>query len=247
MGRTDSKTNSGRRARSAGGWFPRSKRQWLKVGTMLVLVLFLVPTFLTVVYSIVPPISTLMIGRWAQLLWVDRQWEPLENISPNLVKAVITSEDARFCDHNGVDWSALQKQVEVLSEGEAPRGASTLTMQTAKNLFLWNGRSYLRKGLELPLAVLLDSILTKRRIMEIYLNVAEWGEGIFGAEAAAQAWFGKPAKDLNATEAARLATALPNPLERNPAKPSAGHRKLSATNVARVRKAGPIFSCVLDG
>ncbi|MBO0347070.1 monofunctional biosynthetic peptidoglycan transglycosylase [Roseibium sp. CAU 1637] len=226
---------------------PSSKGGWAKLSAFVLALIVAAPIFLTIVYSIVPPISTLMVGRWAQLLWVDRQWEPLENISPNLVKAVITSEDARFCEHDGVDWRALQKQVEVLSEGEAPRGASTLTMQTAKNLFLWNGRSYVRKGLELPLALVLDGILTKRRMMEIYLNVAEWGEGIFGAEAAAQAWFGKPAKDLTRTEAARLATALPDPLGRNPAKPSPGHRKLSATNVARVAQAGPIFSCVLDG
>ena len=92
---------------------------------------------------------------------------------------------------------------------------------------------------------MIDGILTKRRIMEIYLNIAEWGEGIFGAEAAAQAWFGKSAKDLTRVEAARLATALPNPLGRNPAKPSSGHRKLAATNLARIKSAGPIFNCVL--
>lgn len=224
---------------------PRGRKGWPGFLGRLALGLVLLPIILTLFYSVIPPISTLMVGRWAQLLWVDRQWRSLDEISPALVQAVITSEDARFCEHGGVDWTALRKQMELLGDGEAPRGASTLTMQTAKNLFLWNGRSYLRKGLELPLAVMLDALLTKRRIMEIYLNVAEWGEGIFGAEAAAQAWFGKPAKDLTRTEAARLATALPNPHERNPAKPSAGHRKLSATNVARVRQAGPIFSCVL--
>ncbi|MCV0427656.1 MAG: transglycosylase domain-containing protein, partial [Roseibium sp.] len=105
--------------------------------------------------------------------------------------------------------------------------------------------SYLRKGLELPLALMLDAILSKKRILEIYLNIAEWGEGIFGAEAAAQAWFGKHAKDLTRTEAARLATALPNPRGRNPANPSSGHRRLAGTNHARVNGAGPIFGCVL--
>lgn len=211
----------------------------------LLLVLILLPPVLTILYSVVPPVSTLMLARYVQFLWVDRQWVPLEDISPNLIRAVITSEDSGFCENNGVEWDALQDQVEALSEGEKPRGASTITMQTAKNLFLWGERSYIRKALELPLALMLDAILSKRRILEIYLNIAEWGEGIFGAEAAAQAWFGKKAKDLTGTEAARLATALPNPLGRNPAKPGPGHRRLSATNLARVKVAGPIFSCVL--
>jgi len=225
-------------------WLDKASwRRWVIRGALVILLL---PPFLTVVYAVVPPVSTLMLARYAQLLWVDRQWRSLEEISPHLVRSVITSEDSGYCDHGGVDWSALQKQVDVLlSEGEAPRGASTLTMQTAKNLYLWGGRSYLRKGLELPLALMIDGILTKRRIMEIYLNIAEWGEGIFGAEAASQAWFGKPAKDLTRTQAARLATALPNPLGRNPAKPSQGHRKLSSTNLSRVKGAGPIFGCVL--
>ncbi len=219
-------------------------RKWV---IRLVLFLVLLPPLLTVVYAVVPPVSTLMLSRYVQFLWVDRQWKPIEQISPNLVRSVITSEDSDFCNHNGVDWGALEKQIDTLiSEGERPRGASTLTMQTAKNLYLWGGRSYIRKGLELPLAVVIDGILTKRRIMEIYLNIAEWGEGIFGAEAAAQAWFGKPAKDLTRAEAARLATALPNPLRRNPARPSSGHRKLAATNLARVKSAAPIFDCVLD-
>lgn len=224
-----------------------SLRFWRKLVIRLLILAIVLPVILTVLYSVVPPISTLMIGRYAQLLWVDRQWRPLEDISPHLVRSVITSEDSGFCTHGGVEWEALQKQVDVLlNEGESPRGASTLTMQTAKNLFLWGDRSYVRKALEIPLAVLLDAVLTKRRIMEIYLNIAEWGEGIFGAEAAAQAWYGVPAKDLSREQAARLATALPNPLGRNPAKPSSGHRKLAATNLSRVNGAGPIFGCVLD-
>lgn len=211
----------------------------------LLLVLVLLPPVLTVIYSVVPPVSTLMIARYVQFLWVDRQWVSLDEISPNLVRSVITSEDSGFCTNDGVEWDALQDQVEALSEGERPRGASTITMQTAKNLYLWGDRSYVRKALELPLALMIDAILSKKRVLEIYLNIAEWGEGIFGAEAAAQAWFGKSAKDLTRTEAARLATALPNPLGRNPARPSAGHRRLAATNIARVRSAGPIFGCVL--
>jgi len=227
----------------------RKKRSiWQRVRRrllQLLLVLILLPPVLTVIYSVVPPVSTLMLSRYIQFLWVDRQWVSIEQISPNLIRSVVTSEDSGFCTNDGVEWEALQDQVEALSEGERPRGASTITMQTAKNLFLWGERSYVRKVLELPLALMLDAILTKKRVLEIYLNIAEWGEGIFGAEAAAQAWFGKPAKDLTRTEAARLATALPNPIGRNPANPSAGHRRLAATNLARVRSSGPIFGCVL--
>jgi len=238
---TGGRPGSGQSSRGKRGFWSRLRRRlW-----QLLLIVLLLPPVLTIVYSVVPPVSTLMLGRYVQFLWVDRQWVPLEEISPNLIRSVITSEDSGFCSNHGVEWDALQDQVEALSEGEKPRGASTITMQTAKNLFLWGDRSYIRKGLELPLALMLDAILTKKRVLEIYLNIAEWGEGVFGAEAAAQAWFGKPAKDLTRTEAARLATALPNPLGRNPAKPSGGHRRLAATNLARVKGAGPIFGCVL--
>lgn len=245
MARARSATGKG----AAGGAKPGGKRTlWQRIRRrilQLLLILILLPPVLTIIYSVVPPVSTLMLARYVQFLWVDRQWVSLEEISPNLIKSVITSEDSGFCSNDGVEWDALQDQVEALSEGERPRGASTITMQTAKNLYLWGERSYIRKALELPLALMLDAILSKKRVLEIYLNIAEWGEGIFGAEAAAQAWFGKAAKDLSRVEAARLATALPNPLGRNPAKPSAGHRRLAATNLARVRSAGPIFGCVL--
>nr|WP_319384710.1 monofunctional biosynthetic peptidoglycan transglycosylase [uncultured Roseibium sp.] len=236
-----SSKGSSRDTRKKRSFWQRIRRRLLQ----LLLVVILLPPVLTIVYSVVPPVSTLMLARYVQFLWVDRQWVALEEISPNLIRSVVTSEDSGFCTNDGVEWEALQDQVEALSEGERPRGASTITMQTAKNLFLWGERSYVRKALELPLALMLDAILTKRRVLEIYLNIAEWGEGIFGAEAAAQAWFGKPAKNLTRTEAARLATALPNPLGRNPANPSAGHRRLAATNLARVRSSGPIFGCVL--
>jgi monofunctional biosynthetic peptidoglycan transglycosylase len=232
------------RAKSANvfGGLLRSLRKWM---IRIILLLIILPPVLTVIYSVVPPVSTLMVGRYVQFLWVDRQWVSLQDISPNLIKSVITSEDSGFCENDGVEWDALQDQVEALTDGERPRGASTITMQTAKNLFLWGDRSYVRKALEIPLALMLDAILSKKRVLEIYLNIAEWGEGIFGAEAAAQAWFGKAAKDLTRVEAARLATALPNPLGRNSAKPTPGHRRLAATNLARVNAAGPIFGCVL--
>ncbi|WP_240539854.1 monofunctional biosynthetic peptidoglycan transglycosylase [Salinarimonas soli] len=197
---------------------------------------------LSLLYLVVTPPSTLMLGRWATLAPVDRRVVPLSAISEHLPRAVISSEDARFCRHRGVDWDALQ---EVLDDEEGPsRGASTISMQTAKNLFLWPGRSYIRKGLEIPVALWIDLVWSKRRMMEIYLNVAEWGEGIFGAEAAAQAYFRKSARDLSRREAALLAAALPNPKQRNPARPSAGHRRIADRVMARAAASGPVTGCL---
>lgn len=219
----------------------RRIRRWLLRG---LIALLLLPPVLTLLYAVVPPVSTLMLGRYLQGLWVERDYVPLSAISPHLVRSVIASEDARFCQHNGIDWEALDRQIEALNEGERPRGASTITMQIAKNLFLWNDRDYVRKALELPLALMLDAMLTKRRLIEIYLNIAEWGEGVFGAEAAARAWFGKPASELTRTEAARLATALPNPLARNPARPRPGHDRLARVNRGRAAAIDPHLGCL---
>ncbi len=219
----------------------RRIRRWLQRG---LIALLLLPPVLTLLYAVVPPVSTLMLGRYLQGLWVERDYVPLSAISPHLVRSVIASEDARFCQHNGIDWEALDRQIEALNEGERPRGASTITMQIAKNLFLWNDRDYVRKALELPLALMLDAMLTKRRLIEIYLNIAEWGEGVFGAEAAARAWFGKPASELTRTEAARLATALPNPLARNPARPRPGHDRLARVNRGRAAAIDPHLGCL---
>ncbi|RZK97679.1 MAG: monofunctional biosynthetic peptidoglycan transglycosylase, partial [Methylobacterium sp.] len=149
---------------------------------------------LALVYSALTPPSTLMLGRWLTLQSVDRQAVGLDAISPYLVQAVIASEDQRYCLHNGVDWGALR---DVVDDEEGPsRGASTISMQTVKNVFLWPGRSVIRKALEIPLAVVADTLWGKPRTLEIYLNIAEWGEGVFGAEAAARRWFGKPARAL---------------------------------------------------
>lgn len=199
---------------------------------------------LSLLYAVVTPVSTLMLGRWLTGQAVERTSAPLDAISPHLPLAVIASEDSRFCDHGGVDWDAIRTVVEEADEDGPARGASTIPMQTAKNLFLWPSRSYIRKGLELPLALFIDLAWSKRRMMEIYLNVAEWGEGIFGAEAAAQAYFRKPAKDLTRREAALLAKALPNPLRRNPARPSAGLRRLADRIVGQIDTAGPLTACL---
>src|SRR3954471_20440666 len=171
---------------------------------------------LSLLYLAVTPPSTLMLARWVTGRAVQRIVVPLTAISPFLPAAVIASEDARFCQHHGVDWDALSDVVDDMGDGGPARGASTITMQTAKNAFLWSSRSYIRKAIEIPLALYLDLVWGKRRTMEIYLNVAEWGQGIFGAEAAARHHFGKSARELTRREAALLATALPNPILRDP-------------------------------
>jgi monofunctional glycosyltransferase len=168
----------------------------------------------------------------------------LNEVAPALPLAVMASEDGRFCLHGGVDWAALREVVENADDEGPSRGASTVSMQTAKNLFLWPGRSYIRKGLELPIALWLDLVWSKRRMMENYLNIAEWGEGIFGAEAAARRYFGKPARELSRREAALLATALPNPILRNPARPSPRHRALASRILARMDGTGPLAGCL---
>lgn len=206
--------------------------------------LIALPVVLTLLYAFVPPYSTLMMYRSVTGAPVWREWQPLTNISRDLQYSVVISEDGTFCMNDGVDWTAVQTQVAKLLDGKRPRGASTITMQLAKNLFLWNGRDYVRKGLEVPLALLLDGMLSKRRLLEIYLNVAEWGPGIYGVEAASQTFFGKSSGELTAVEASLLATALPNPIVRNPAKPSSGHRKLAGINRSRVQVAGAMLDCI---
>jgi len=176
--------------------------------------------------TVVRPRSTLMLGRLVSGQSVDQRWLPLSAVSPYLASAVILSEDGQFCRHHGVDWGSL-RGVMKRGHGSPSRGASTITMQVAKNLFLWPGRSYIRKGIEIPLALVLDAVWTKKRILEYYLNIAEWGEGVFGAEAAAERDFRIGADALTLRQAALLATALPNPIVRNPAHPSRGHRALA--------------------
>jgi monofunctional glycosyltransferase len=197
-----------------------------------VLVIVFAVLALGIAYRFVTPVSTLMLARWATLQPVERVAMPLDGIAASLSMAVIVSEDAQFCTHSGVDWDALREVLD--NEDEPSRGASTIAMQTAKNLFLWPDRSYVRKALELPIALYIDLIWGKRRIMEVYLNIAEWGDGVFGAEAAARRHFGKTARQLTRGEAALLAAALPNPRLRNPARPSARHRLLANRLLARM-------------
>jgi monofunctional glycosyltransferase len=182
--------------------------------------------------------STLMLARWVTREPVTREWRPLERISPHLVHAVIGAEDQRFCLHRGVDFEALK---EVMEDEEGPsRGASTITMQTAKNVYLWHGQSYVRKAIEIPLALVIDTLWGKRRVMEVYLNVAEWGEGLYGAEAAAQRYFKVSAANLTQAQAARLVAALPNPIARSPATPNRFVRRVTG----RMADGAALAGCV---
>lgn len=165
-----------------------------------------------------PPATMLMLGRVLERyregkhpLLPRRQPIPLSHISPHLRRAVLAAEDARFYQHRGFDFHEIARALEARDRGKPLRGASTISQQTAKNLFLWEGRSWLRKGLEAYLTVLLETFLEKDRLLEVYLNLAEWGDGFFGAEMAAQTYFRKPAAELSRAEAARLAAILPNP------------------------------------
>lgn len=191
-----------------------------------------------------PPGSTLMFGQKITGTRVIQRWVPFERISPQLVRAVVVSEDGRFCRHWGIDPKEIVAAIERARNG-IPRGASTITMQVAKNLFLWPSKSYLRKALEVPLTLAIEALWPKRRIIEVYLNIAEWAPGIFGAEAAARHHFGKAAASLSRREAALLAVALPNPLERNAGKPGAGMQRLGRLIERRIANSPEAVGCLL--
>jgi len=206
----------------------------------------IVPLVLTLIYCLpfVHPVSTLMLADLATLRGYERQWTPLEEAGRNVIHSVMMSEDGQFCSHRGIDLGELKAAINEALSGERTRGASTIPMQTVKNLYLWPGRSFLRKAIEAPLAIYLDAVMPKHRIMEIYLNIAEWGPGIYGVEAAAQHYFGRPSRDLSRREAALLAVTLPNPSERNPAQPSAALRRLASVVEARAQRAGGYVGCL---
>jgi monofunctional biosynthetic peptidoglycan transglycosylase len=215
---------------------PKRKPHWVRRSLIaLVLLLFVVPPVLTVIYRVVPPpITILMMERLAQGQGLDKQWRGLSDISPALPQAVIAAEDARFCEHHGFDFEAIRKAA--LHNQRRPgkvRGGSTISQQTAKNVFLWPSRDYVRKGLEAWFTVLEEAIWGKRRILETYLNVVEWGPGTYGAEAAARRYFHKDAADLTPAEAARLAAILPDPLKWKAANPGPYVQRRSAKIGAR--------------
>lgn len=177
-----------------------------------VLGLFILIHVYALLLRLVPvPGTMLMMQRSLSGENISKDWTRLEDISPYLAYAVIGAEDSRFCQHHGIDFKAIEKVLEEREKTGRKRGGSTISQQTAKNVFLWNGGGWIRKLPETWMTLVIDTLWGKRRVMEVYLNVAEWGDGIFGAEAAAQARFGKSAKNLSVREAALLAAVLPSP------------------------------------
>lgn len=211
-----------------------------------VLVAVLAPYLITPFYAFGQPVSTVMLWRRINGERVVRSWVSLAYVDPDLVKAVIVAEDGRFCSHYGLDFAQIQDAIQDADSLEDVRGGSTITQQVAKNLFLWQGRSWLRKALEAPLALWIDLVLSKRRILELYLNVAEWGpNGEFGVEAGAERAFGRPAHRLGRTQAALLAAMLPNPHDRNARRPGPGLRRLARLYVARAARAPSVVTACL--
>jgi monofunctional biosynthetic peptidoglycan transglycosylase len=193
-----------------------------------------------------PPVTAVMVVEKLQGQTLKRKWVPLAKISPNLLLAVVASEDGNFCRHWGVDWGAVREVVENAKSLEAVRGASTIPMQVAKNLYLWESRSYIRKALEVPLAYAMTVAWPKKRMLEIYLNIAQWGPGLFGSEAASWRYFGKPASALTQRDAVLLAASLPNPLARNPARPSRRLTQIAGAVEKRLPWIKKRAGCVLN-
>lgn len=228
-----------RRSKPKGIW------RILRPIAVVVVLLAAIPALLTPLYLFVDPVSVPMLERYVTGRPVVRDWRNLGQISDRLKASVILSEDGQFCRHWGVDLGALRDEVENYMAGEEARGASTITMQVARNLFLWNGQSVVRKALEVPLAIYIDLVLPKRRIMEIYLNIAEWGpEGQFGVAAGAQRAFGVEPQNLDWRRATLLVTALPNPMLRQPGRPSAGMLRIAGIIEARAAEFGARANCV---
>ena len=235
----------------ASEWLrPLSRRSPIKRTLLIVLaalvVLAALPIVLTPIYAIraVHPASTLMIADHFTFKPVLRDWVPIDDIAPVVAYSVLMSEDGQFCKHDGIDWGEMRGVVEDALAGEETRGASTIPMQSVKNLFLWGGRSYVRKGLEAPLALYFDLMLSKRRIMEIYLNIVEWDTGVYGIQAASQHYFGRDAGKLTAAQAALLAVTLPAPGARNPAEPGRTMRALAARVQRLAQRSGAYVDCL---
>lgn len=231
---------SGRSRRSLSGLGRRIRRFLL----WSLLIAVLLPAVLLAIFRFVPvPLTPLMVIRLIEGEALHKDWVPLAQIAPALRQAVVAAEDNLFCEHGGFDWTALGEVLHELRAGGQPRGASTITMQTAKNLFLWPERSLLRKGLEAWLTPQIELIWNKPRILEVYLNVVEMGPGIYGAQAAAARHFGKSAADLGRLEATLLAAVLPNPRAWSPAAPTDYILGRASTIRRRIDQLGPMLAC----
>lgn len=218
-------------------------RRWVMFGVLL---LALLPSLAVLAYAVFdPPLTPLMLIRWAEGLPLRRSWRPLEGISPHLVHAVIAAEDNLFCSHRGFDTGAIEGELRGwLLQGERPRGASTITMQTAKNILLWPGRDPLRKVVEAWMTPQIEAVWGKQRIMEVYLNVIEMGPGVYGAEAAARVFFGKPASGLTRNESALIAAVLPNPRRWHAGRPDPVTKARARLIDRRVNQIGHLFACL---
>lgn len=209
---------------------------------------FAISIFWVLLYKFInPPITYLMVERGFERKFnsrdwkIDKKWRNFEELSLNIKKAAIAGEDARFMSHHGFDFEAIEKAFEKNKQGKKIRGGSTISQQTAKNVFLWSGRSYIRKGFEAYFTFLIELFWSKKRIMEVYLNVIEMGDGIYGAEKACQTFYGKSAESLSKGQAALLIAVLPNPRKWSPAKPTAYiyHRQyLILRNIRNLERLG---------
>jgi len=209
----------------------RRVRRYVLIALLLVIA---APVALTLLYRVAPPpITPLMVIRLFQGEALHKSWTPITRISPHLIRSVIGLEDSRFCIHGGIDWDAVSDAVTDHLHGEKLRGASTISMQTAKNLFLWPDSTFLRKVIEAPLTYMIEAILGKRRILEIYLNVVELGPGIYGAEAASRAYYQRPASALTAWQAGTIAAILPAPRKWSPVRPTDFIKARTRTAMAR--------------
>lgn len=226
---------------------PRSLKQlFLRFVSAFVILIFIIPAVLLLIYrfEFVHPISTLMVKEGLFGHGAERQWIDIEDMAPVAYQSVLSSEDGKFCSHFGVDWAALNQVIEDAIDGEKTRGASTITMQLVKNLFLWPNRSFIRKGLEVPYAMMAEVILPKKRIMEIYLNIAEWDKGVFGIELAAQTYFKRSAAKLGPRYSSLLAVTLPNPKRRNAAKPTRSMDRVAKVIQRRAKSSGAYVQCL---
>ena len=217
----------------------------LRTVILIVLAVLALPYALTPLYAVVDPVSTVMLWRNLTGQRVERHILPLSGVAPALPLAVIVAEDSRFCGHHGVDLHEIREAIADAEDLDDLRGGSTITQQVAKNLFLWPGRSFVRKALEFPLSLWIDLLLSKPRILEIYLNIAEWGpNGEFGIEAGSRRAFGKPARDLNRYQAAMLAAVLPSPARRDARAPGPGLRRLAGLYVGRSGRSPEAAKCL---
>jgi len=210
----------------------RRLRRWAIAALLSVIIL---PLFPIVLFRFVPPMVTpFMLVRALQGEPIEYQWVPLRAIAPSVLRAVVAAEDTRFMQHAGFDWVEVEAAVKANQRGRRLRGASTISMQCARTLFLWPGRSFLRKGVEAYLTLLLEVLWSKQRILEVYVNTVEWGRGVYGCEAAAHAYFDTACANLNVQQAASLAAILPSPRHWSPIQPGPSVRRRTSVILARM-------------